>query len=389
MNTRLISALLFCSILITGCSDNDKSRLQATDKAAIINTANFTSGANLEIVDLLAGGALQSEEGSYDDGQSDYTVTSYGEHFYRIGRKDIDTVSKYSIQEPGQAIYTYSTIDDPNDPTSNTYEIVFESNSKAYMIRYESNAIWVVNPSAETEADFKLGEIDLSAYRRNNTVPNMAGGVIVDDKLYVIMQRLDGWTATAGESWVAVIDTATDTEIDTDTTDAPASLKGIQLDVANPQKIIYDTNSDLLFVQAIGTYSGDYIGGVETIDPTDFSNNLLIDDDASTALIADIAIINDTLGYIVTYAGWGDNTLYAFNPANGAISDSATAGISSLNIADLNTDENGWLWVSIAESADPRVEVVDTMSDNIIHTISTTYNPNKVVFAAAYQATSD
>lgn len=392
IKNRLLLALLCSSLLIAGCNDNDKRRVITSDKAAIINTVDpGFAGANLELVDLLnTDTPLTAVEGNYDTNQSDFGLTAHGEYFYRIGKYNIDTVTKYSIRNPEHEIYTYSTIDKSDDTTSNTYTMVFLNDEKAYLIRYASDEIWVVDPSAATEAEFKTGEIDLSDYRRNNTPPGMSDGVIVDGKLYVSLQRLDGWTPTAGESYVAVIDTATDTEIDTRESDSSATLKGIQLESANPQSIIYNPEAGL-FVQSIGTWSDDYIGGVEKIDTSDYSTELLIDDDNTTGRISGLAIVNDTLGYIISYTGWQNTSLYSFDPADGSIASSAVSNLAGpeLDITSLTVDEDGRLWVSIGDASNPRVEILDTMSDSIVHTLETVMNPGKVVFAEASKTIQD
>lgn len=388
---KLIAGLVAGSLLLSGCfGDNDKKRLQATDKAAIINTvAADYSDSNLELVDLLnTDTPLTAVAGDYSTGQSDYTVDVWGEFFYRIGRSGIDTVSKYSIKAPETAIVSFDTRDAADDPTANPYSLVFVNDTKAYLIRYASDMLWIVNPSAESEANFKTGEIDLSAYRNNDTAPGMAAGVIVDDKLYLVLQRLNGWTPEENESYAVVIDTTSDEEIDTRAPGSAETLKGIRLQTANPQSIVYQPDAGL-FVQSIGTWSGDYIGGIEKINTTDYSTSVIIDDDAGTGRMSGLALINDTLGYIISYAGWQNTSLYSFDPSNGDIADSAINNLSSIDIKHLAVDDLDRLWVSIGDASNPRVAILDTMSDSIVHTVQTEMNPGKVVFAAAFVTIED
>ncbi len=44
------------------------------------------------------------------------------------------------------------------------YALVSLSETKAYLLRYGSDKVWVVNPQAENSEDFKIGELDLSGY---------------------------------------------------------------------------------------------------------------------------------------------------------------------------------------------------------------------------------
>lgn len=298
---------------------------------AIINTiAPDYTDSDLVLVDISTS-SFSKSSGNHQTGFSDYAVAAHGEYFYQIGRNNLDIVKQYSVSTPTSTNYSYSTLDDVNDPTSNPYTMVFVDNNKAFLIRYASDKLWVVNPSAASEANFKLAEIDLSAYNypTASDVPKMSSGIIVDGKLYLAMERLNGYTAVAGESYVAVIDVNTYQEVDTRTAGSSASLKGIQLKTANPQKLVYQEDAGL-FVQSIGKWSGsdpaDYIGGVEKIDTTDYSTSYVIDDDSTTARISNLEIINETLGYVVIYYAWGSTALFSFDPSTGTIDDSPILG---------------------------------------------------------------
>ena len=78
------------------------------------------------------------------------------------------------------------------DDASNPYEMLFVSDSKAYILRYGSSDIWIVDPSvsAADEEAFKTGEISLKAYD-SDQVPNMVSGLIHDGKLFVVMQAMN------------------------------------------------------------------------------------------------------------------------------------------------------------------------------------------------------
>ncbi|HEY9034599.1 MAG TPA: hypothetical protein VIN71_11720 [Pseudomonadales bacterium] len=381
---QALVAILALTLLVTGCNDDDDNNafcLPASNNAAVINTvASDYTDANIELVDLDAD-TLQAAEGCFKTGQSDYSVSSYNSHFYRIGRNTIDTISKHSILAPNFTRYRYSTIDDGDSANSNPYDIIFASESKAYIIRYNSNRIWVVDPSAESEADFKLHEIDLSDYADADNLAEIAGGLIIGNRLFVFMERLEFWSPAAGNSYVAVINTDDDTEVDTRPVGSLDTLKGIRLQTANPQKMVYQAGAGL-FVQSIGSWSGDYIGGIEKIDTADFSTSMIIDDNATTGRMSGLAIVSDTLGYVVSYAGWGNTSLYRFNPATGTMEDQPIDGFAGIDITNLSVDSNQRLWVSIADAGNPRIALLDTADDSLITIISTVYNPGKVVFAS-------
>src|SRR3546814_7880777 len=79
----------------------------------------------------------------------------------------------------------------------------------------------------------------------------MSAGLIKDGKLYVALQRLQNFAATQS-GYIAVIDTATNTEIDTGK--GSNGLKGIELPVNDPVRLALVPNSDDLLVVADGGF---------------------------------------------------------------------------------------------------------------------------------------
>ena len=97
------------------------------------------------------------------------------------------------------------------DDSSNPYEMHFVSDSKAYILRYGSPSIWIVDPSvsAADEENFKIGEINLGAYD-DDGIPNMSTGLISNNKLFVVMQAMDS-NYVPGDAYLSVMDMTTDT----------------------------------------------------------------------------------------------------------------------------------------------------------------------------------
>lgn len=406
-NKKLLPAITLLAVFqLTACSNDDSdSFVGRLDAAAIINTiASDYSDSDIELVNInngIATGKLSAKPGNYANGLSDYSIAAYGEHFYRIGRYGIDTITKYSITSPDTPIYTYSTLDNAEDPTSNPYQLIFLSETKAYLIRYNSPLVWIVNPSAASEDTFKTGEIDLSHYNEPSTTvadgsPEIADGIIADNKLFLILQRQDNFSVVNDNAYVAVINTVTDTEIDTDTLDAPGELYGIRLKTNNPSTIAYQAEAGL-YVQSNGNYGSwpDYIpqhtGGIERVYLDDYSTDIIVDDGDEVnhpyGLITGLVIVSDTLGYFIGYAGWGDNSLHEFNPGTGQVYWRNVAGLGDDANADdipaINLGPQNSLWVSLADLANPRVLVINTANNEIIDEVETLFNPMGVVFAEA------
>ncbi len=328
---------------------------------------------------------------------SDLAVACQGDAFYRIERFNADNVTKFRVDTPDQVVYQYSTQDPGDTVSSNPVTLVFVEPRKAYLLRYGSPRAWIVDPSAGTEAGFKLGELDLGAYADADGVPEMQAGVIVDGRLYIVMQRFESFI-TLKTAYVAVFDVATDQEIDTGK-GAADGLKGIPLRVKNPLSIHYLPDSGLIYVQAVGRFAfgaspAEYSGGVESLDPVGFETRLVLDDgDASDhpfGQVLALALVSATQGYFIGTAGFEDNTLYRFDPGTGQVRSDvngplAIAGLFGQNLTHLALDRNARLWVGSGDPAAPGMVVLDTRSDSIeTALIGTDLNPVQTCFALSH-----
>ena len=322
-------------------------------------------------------------------GSNGSTVKAFGEYYYRIEQYQADNVTKVDIAAPNTPIWQYSTQDPSETDSGNPWDLVFVNATKAYLIRYGSTKAWIVNPSATSEAAFKIGELDLSAYADGDGVPDMCCGVIANNKLFIVMQRLVDWCPTE-TPYVAVFDITTDTEINTGM--GSGAMLGVPLNVKNPNSIQYIPENNRIYIQGAGAYPGgscdpsyEYTGGIESLNPYTYATAVVLDDGTQElhpyGAISGMLIASPSKGYFVGYDGWGDNTVYAFNPTTGVVS-GAVAGLQNLNISGMNSgtylDKNGMMWVCDATNA--QVKIVDTADNSISESISTNLNPQKVAF---------
>jgi hypothetical protein len=333
-------------------------------------------------------GQRTAQDGLLIQDNSDITLSTHGRYFYLLTRGTSNTVAKIDADSPGTVIWQYSTEGD--EFFSNPYQLVIVNSEKAYLLRYGSSTAWIVNPSAETEEDFKIGELDLSAYDEGDGVPEMAGGVIAHGKLFVMMQRLNYWAPSEIKPYIAVFDVDTDEEIDTAM--GEGGLKGIALEIKDPLSIQYLPENDTVYVQGLGYYPGygypDYEddGGIVAIDAYDYSTTLVLDDGEGENMpygqISGMSMVSSTKGYFVGYDGWGDNTLYTFDPSAENPVGTAVTGLQNKSIAGMESgiyvDKNGMLWV--CNQTDVRVDILDTETDTIEESVSTALNPSRVVF---------
>jgi hypothetical protein len=380
-------------------------KASAADQTAVIATvaADYSSAAHSVVSMDPAGGPRTVQNNLAPTATSDITVAAHGNYFYRIERFQADNVTKFSVAAPADPIWQFSTMDPGEEGTSNPHDLIFVDDRKAYLLRYGKTTAWIVNPSATDEAGFKIGELDLSAYADSDGIPEMNTGLVADGKLFITLQRLDrdNGFLPSNDGYVAVFDTATDTEIGTGASN-PEGLPGIRLPIRNLGAIQYLEENDSVYVQGVGDYGSswtgrdpEYSGGIVRIDPATYSVAMVVDDgdaaDHPYGNISGMGIVSADKGYFVGYAGFGDNTLYAFDPATGAVFGAANDQLAGKNITGMEAgafpDANGLLWVS--DATDARVVILNPADDTIDDTVSTGLNPTRIVFAGGEPAADE
>lgn len=365
----------------------DTSTRQYAAVAAV--APDFSSGAHSVIDDA----APRTAQNNLDAAGSDLAIAARGKYIYRIERFGTDKIRRYDVAAPGTSQWGqgFST-NDVGDTSSNAYDLVFASDTKAYLIRYGSTKAWIVDPSVTAEAQFKKGELNLAAYADADGVPEMSAAVVVGSRLYIVMQRYENFS-TLKTAYLAVFDTTTDMEIDT-ARGAADGVKGLPLLTKNPVELLYSADDNRLYVASAGVYAcgfcqpatpAEYTGGVEQIDPANFTTRLVIDDSASTGNIGDIAIASPTLGYVIGSASFGSATLFRFNPS-GASTQTLTPvnGMSAKDLAFAALDREDFLWVGQSvfnDASKTGVVILDTtQNDRVDQTISTNLSPIGIAF---------
>ena len=349
---------------------------------------DFGSGAHA-LIDVEKPRAVQE---NLLPGKSDIKMAARGEFFYRIARFNGDSVTKFAATAPATPIWQYSTMDDQDAmASSNPQSMIFASSTKAYIPRFNSDKMWVVNPETTTEAGFKTGAVDLSAYADVDGMPEMTQGVVVGGKLFLVLQRLDqdnGWAPQT--AYLVVIDTATNTEIDTESPDS-GNLKGIPLPVKNPWNIVYKDGK--IYVNGVGSYASswagtpaDYSGGIVSVDPSTYAVKMIVDDGDDDnhpyGNISGLTVVSATKGYLIAYAGWGDNAIYSFNPTTGVVAEKPVDAFpGKINITALGVDDLDNLWVaSNTFSGGGILTIINSTDDTVDQVQSLNLNPQGIAF---------
>lgn len=368
--------LLLYATLLAACGGGHHEGNEAASAAVVATrTPDYSSGA-VSLVDTQAPYAADNAVASSET--SDIVVRADGDHYFLLKRYGTNQILRYDAADPGTPVWTYST-NATEGEESNPADLVVASPTKAYLLRYGAGALWVVNPSATSEAGFKTGKIDLSEHDADG-VPEMTAGLIKDGKLYVLLQRLQNFDATQ-EGEVLVIDTASDTVVET-----------IALPVRNPGTLVAVPGTSEILVAASGGYGSfpDYVppydGGLARIDTGSGTATLALDDgDATThpyGQLGDLAVVDAHRAYFVGSSDYGDTgqTLYRFDPGAATITPVAVSGYAGKDLGALAVDPEGKLWIGRTSDEHPGLTVLgyaggaETVEAALIDTVLTPIN---------------
>ncbi|MBF0225393.1 MAG: hypothetical protein HQK76_08060 [Desulfobacterales bacterium] len=395
MQKKLFGNLIFILVMLSFLLvDNNIAYSESVQKAVVATVAPDWSSSAHSIISVDAvDGHRSCQNNLFPTSTSDIGINAYGKYFYRIERYQGDNVTKFDINNPSTLIWQFSTNDKNEEGSSNPYSLIFVNETKAYLLRYGKTKAWIVNPSANIESEFKIGELDLSAYADADGIPEMTEGIIIQERLYIITQRLDrnnNWTPNT--PYIAIFDTKTDKAINAGIPNSDG-FTGIPLPIKNPASITYLKENNKIYIQAIGSYESswsgipaDYSGGIISIDPSNYNISMVLDDGDTInhpyGNISGMAIISATKGYFIGYSGWEDNALYTFNPSNGQVNGITNSYLVNKNLAGMESgtyvDKNNMIWV--CNSSDAEIIILDTKDDSVNEKVSTELNPKKVIF---------
>lgn len=354
------SWMIVCLVAVCFCG------LGYAGEIAVISTTDYSSG-NLAV---LAGGASEAQVDVLPI-CSDNALCSYAGDLYVLERYGADNIIKVEGDDlsPSGVVYQYSV-----GNGANPHSIAFVSDLKAYVTRFGDTKLWVINPSAASEAAFKIGEIDLSEYADADGLPEMSAMTLVGGKLYVGLQRFDqdnGWVPLDGK--VLVIDTATD-----------AVTKVIGLEKGNPQAMA--AFGGKLYVACGGSLLDPTDGGIEVIDTaTDTHAGVLIPEADLGGNVGALVMRSATKGYVIVggyvqdaAGSWVPSyVVRPFDPSNGTV-ESALVGSQSAISMGLGGD--GVLYVADRSTEAPGVYTYDAADNRIAGPIATGLPPNTIAF---------
>lgn len=304
---------------------------------------------------------------------SDARLRWYNGRLYVINRFGADNIQ---VVDPA----TYGTLLQFSVGNgANPYDIAFASPAKAYVTRYESANLWIVNPATGAHT----GTISLAAFADADGIPEMDHLMMVGPLLFVSLQRVNrnaGFTPTAF-SLVAVIDTRTDTLVDCDA--AAPGVQAIALALKNPVTAFqFDRATSRLLLGCVGFY-GALDGGIERIDPVALASaGVAAREDSLGGDIADVVWRDAAKSYAIVSDASFNTLLVSFSPTTGRrLATVYAPGGFTLGDAELDGDQ---LWVCDGSFSAPGVRVFSTVTDLAVGgAITCSLPPASLVFESA------
>jgi DNA-binding beta-propeller fold protein YncE len=264
---------------------------------------------------------------------------------------------------------------------ANPYDIAFASPTRAYVTRYETTDLWIVDPTTGAHT----GTISLAGLADADGIPEMDHLEMVGPLLFVSLQRVDrnNGFAPTDSSLVAVVDTRTDLLVDCDA--AHGGVQGILLPKTNPvTPFVFDEPRTRLYLGCAGQYDA-LDGGIVRIDPVSLAaDGVVADEVALNGSVLDIAWHDDARAYAILTDAAFNTSLVRWSPVTGQRLETLYApGGFTLADAEL-TPDGGEVWVCNSSFSAPGLRVFSTASQLPVGgAITCTLPPQGITFDAA------
>ncbi len=197
---------------------------------------------------------------------------------------------------------------------SNPCDIAFASPTRAYVTRYESTDLWIVDPTTGAHT----GTVSLAGLADADGIPEMDRLIMAGPLLFISLQRVNRNAAfqPTDSSLVAVVDTRTDQLVDCDA--AHAGVQAILLPRTNPvTPFVFDEPRTRLYLGCVGQY-GALDGGIVRVDPAGLvADGVVCDETALGADVLDIAWHDDARAYAIVMDASFNTTLVRWSPVTG------------------------------------------------------------------------
>ncbi|MCC6348811.1 MAG: hypothetical protein IT347_04360 [Candidatus Eisenbacteria bacterium] len=242
---------------------------------------------------------------------------------------------------------------------SNPHDIAFASATRAYVTRFESADLWIVNPQSGAHT----GTISLAAFADADGVPEMDRMVMVGPLLFISLQRVNrpGGFVPTDTALVAVVDTRADTLVDCDP--ARPGTQAIRLQLTNPATTFqFDAASSRLLIGCAGHY-GALDGGIEWLDPVHLaSGGVAITEAELGGDVSDVVWNDAQKSYAIVADLAGNTALVRWRAADGTTL-GALWSPGGYSLSDAERNDRGELWVCRNSFGSPALRVYDIATD--------------------------
>ena len=378
--------LIASSLVLSACLPEPNSDPVGPVSLAVAAASPDYSASDVILINPDPAGDEVIEQRIHTTNPSDIGIAFSANQLYRLERSNSDSISKIGTNSGGVLIdWQRSVLGD--DASANPYDLLALSTSLAYVARFDSNDLWVINPSASIGEDVLIEKIDLSAFANADSGnPRMADLEWVDGKLFILLTGLeDNWRAAAN-SKVVVIDTSNNSLVDTNT--VIAGVQAIELPVRNAKE--FALHNGVLYVAATGdAYNSDtsliYTGGIATLNTTSYATALLIDDgELGAAPYGNISGVTVSANNDVYFSGsvsWGNDKVFVLRAGTSTPSE-IVLGTNQYNIGDLLATDDA-LYVGVQAQSDGSenagLKVIDLDDGTVNRLIELTYNPTQIL----------
>jgi len=323
--------LALSSLLVLSC-DSDSSTSPTlksagdTESGIFVITSDFATGSTAFL-------APSSETADIDllNVHSDAVARTFDDKVYVTNRLGADNILVLDRADLGTAFFQFSV-----GNGSNPQDIEIISDTKAYITALARAEVLIFNPQDGTE----LGTIDLSAFADGDGLPELTQMVQFGSRIYVLAQRLQRLEnfVPVGTSYLVIIDTDTDTIVDTD--DSNDGVQAVELAAPNPNAIV--VIGSRLVVSEVSSF-GDRVGGIEVFDLTAggdvTSLGLVVDEQALDGDINGIAMADANSGFALIADENFANYVVPFDLATGVVGE-RLPGLSTGFIQSMAVDGN-------------------------------------------------
>ncbi|MFH1680175.1 MAG: hypothetical protein ABIH26_05955, partial [Candidatus Eisenbacteria bacterium] len=241
---------------------------------------------------------------------SDPVVREWRNRIYVVNRLFADNIQVIDPESGFDTVLEFSV-----GAGSNPQDIVFASDTKAYVSRYESTKLYEVNPSTGAITD----SVDLSLFADGDGLPEMSRMVLFGGRVFVQIQRIDRstWTPLL-PSYLAVVDAATNSLVDADP--AAPGVQGIALRASNPNgPMVLDEGAGRIYVGETGSYFA-LDGGVEKIDAAGLVSEGWVVTEAALGGDLGVFALAGAKGFAAVSSDWFYTTrLVSFDAGTGAL----------------------------------------------------------------------